>query len=358
MRFRCGPMSREELKHYVRAKYYGSTIKKLRKKDPQIYSRAGDKGLIKYFVNEGTLVDARYSLPDCFRLKSNTEIKHWMRANLYGIEHKVFFKKHAHIYNNVKARGLIDYFAEEGTIEKDRIRWEKMTREDKIDFVKKRYNGSSIADMRKTKRGKGHFTMIGREKIMPDLLDRGILRRTNPKYDYANKSLYEIVEENHKGQTLREFGKSDGTLLNRVRDEEGLLDRLTDDGIIIREKMRWKGMSDEEFINYVKSHYSGSRIEDIKNLKVYRRILWRGMMGLFVAEGVITMGRRGRKKSSSSAETPQYYATGHMNEHVDEYAKIHAAEYANKYAVGNAEKLALTYAPAQNLIPAPIPAGM
>lgn len=106
----------------------------------------------------------------------------------------------------------------------------------------------------------------------------------------TDEGLIEYVGKNHLGKSLSAF-REDSQAYN-VAKERGLSDKLVDEGILIRAKRPsgfFKRMTDEQVIDYVKERYKGNTLSELKKKDngAYRGTIERKLVDRLVDDGIL-----------------------------------------------------------------------
>ncbi|MEK6810952.1 MAG: hypothetical protein AABX96_00425 [Nanoarchaeota archaeon] len=135
-----------------------------------------------------------------------------------------------------------------------------------MSFLKKAYYGMAMKELKVI--DKSAHIVISRRGLLDRLHEQGIILRAHRKIKImSNKELVMYVVDNYKGLTLDELKETDHTVLRHL-NERGLVDELDEKGIIVRSRRSQgalKYASDKELTDLAKREYKGLTIGDCED---------------------------------------------------------------------------------------------
>ena len=186
---------------------------------------------------------------------SKEEFISFVKENCDGMTLSELWKEHKRVYNAAYKRGLIDklvakgILVRRGNIGKPRGFFVRMNDDKLCDFIKE---NSERKNVREFKKKSNRAYNVARERGLVDkLVNEGILvRDRKPNKFYSGMTYDEIsnfIRENYEGLTLGEFEEECYGLYKIIR-KKGFLDKLVEDGVLIREAPARHSFADEKKI--------------------------------------------------------------------------------------------------------------
>ena len=151
-------VSDEEFKHFIRAKFYGIKLADFVVKRYKFYNQARVRGLVDYFAGEGTLVRAT-----SLREMPDEDFKDYVRSNYYGLSSRAICDISS-CNKEISSRGLRQYFIDEGTIVRKTINWRSVSRKDFKHWIRANHYGTYVSDL--VANYSGTYNEINRRKLM------------------------------------------------------------------------------------------------------------------------------------------------------------------------------------------------
>ena len=118
------------------------------------------------------------------------------------------------------------------------------------------------------------------------------VRKPNGFYsEMSKRKLIEYVEKNYDRNTIREFAKRNSGCYDIAR-KRGLIDKLVEERILIRTMKRpgfFRNMSNDELIDYSKREHSGKKIIQLErsDSACHRHLNMRGLVDKLVDDGML-----------------------------------------------------------------------
>ena len=162
--------------------------------------------------------------------------------------------------------------------------------EELIELVAGDYRGKTIKELQKNDGSLYHS--VQKRGLVDRLVDRGVLYRARRDLGAINsEALIAYVAKLHRGKTINEFQKNDGSLYHSVQKRR-LIDKLVDMRILYRARRDLKflrTMNDDEFMGFVAENYPNMSPSEFKreDRSVYNIALKRKLIGELVDRGVL-----------------------------------------------------------------------
>jgi len=287
-------MSDRELINYVKQNYKGKTISSVEKDSGSAVIRiARKRGLIDKLVEQGALI-RRQRCNGLFEEMSNKSFISYVIQNHKGKTLTEICEKDKTAYRELKKRELDDKLIEKGIlVRKVKTKngfFSKMSDNELFNYIKDNFYGKSPVFFQKGNENNTRVYNLARERgILNKLFEEGILVKGRPNFLHmTNDELIGYIKENYQGFSLVQLHRKRGAIYQLAR-EKGLLDYLVNEKILVRLTGKYKNMTDEQLISYVSEKYKGKSLGQLDDIdsKVYETIRKRNLIDYFVNQRIL-----------------------------------------------------------------------
>ena len=295
-------MTNEEFYDFAKRNCKGMGLTEFGKNNRGAYDVARERGLIGRFVEAGILV--RGKEPNGFYSgMTYNQFCRFIKENHQGGSITEFIKSNGSAYNIAHERGWIDNLVEEGILirkikkcEKKRpyMFYSKISDDELYDYVKKNFNKKTISELSDS--DSMAYRVTNKRGLIGRFVNDGILiRKKNTPENIKSmgffskmgkKELGKYVNDNHKGKSITEFYRDDGSAYDNVL-REGMIDELVKDDVLVRKKTHNRISSEtmEEIIELLKE--SGKSYKEIGRIKKINDKTIRKMLDNAIKNGIL-----------------------------------------------------------------------
>lgn len=294
-------MTDQELILYIEKNHKGKTVGEFHDTDHS-FDLANERGLLDALVQQGIII--RKKRKQGFYTKmSDNELTSYISKNHTGKSITELNRDERTACKIATERSLINSLVEKGILVRKHQSgiFSEMSDEEIVRYIEENYNGKTLAEAQKGK-GKQTYIIARQRGLIEPLVSRGILIREHRHgffSEMSDEQLIDYVTQKYKGKSSKEISDKDAGAYDVLR-RKGLIKALVDQGILVQKhhESKYRGMSNESLVSYVKENYSGITLKDLREADpqlantLYRRRLFDDL----TQQGVITLSRNRKSK--------------------------------------------------------------